>query len=196
LKYKSLELNNIDITRKKRERAVAQQLAAPPFEIRDATPDDVPAIANIWRKGLAVSLGFDAEFLEAESYFARCVSMQSKAFKFWVVTDDAGKILGWESLLPSRANPIMRNFFAEVSTYVDPLCGVHHLGTALIKRATEHADNSSLQYITGIVSTSNGLICHILSKAGFIEVGRIPRSTKEPVAPEAIFFVYVAKGAA
>jgi len=164
----------------------------PPIRLRDATNDDADAIVEIWRKGMSVSLGFGADFPEAEPYFRQCIQEQSDTSKFWVATDHAGKVLGWQSLRPTRANPIMRNLVAESSTYVDHTYETRGVGTALLQIAMQHADRSSLHYVIGYMSTNNSRMRSIVSKAGWVEVGTVPPSRKEPFAPESIFVLYTA----
>jgi L-amino acid N-acyltransferase YncA len=165
-----------------------------PIRLRVATNEDANAIVYIWRKEVASSLGFEIELPEVEPFFCQCIQEQSDASKFWVAIDHVSKVLGWQSLRPTRANPIMRRLVAESSTYVDSSCGIRGVGTALIHMASHHADTSSLQYVTGYISANNSAMRSIVSKAGWIEVGKVPPSMKEPFAPEAIFVIYVAKG--
>jgi hypothetical protein len=82
----------------------AEITPATPIRLRVATNDDADAIVDIWRKGLKASLGFQAELPEAEPYFSQCIQEQSG-----VAIDHVGKIVGWQSLRPTRANPIMRS---------------------------------------------------------------------------------------
>jgi len=161
------------------------------FKLRDTMLEDVSAIADIWRRGTSASLGFEVDFQEAEQYFCQCILEQSDASKFWVATDHAGKVLGWQSLCPTRANPILRNLVAESSTYVDPCCVVRGVGTALIRMASQYADKSSLLYLTGY--SRNIRMRSIVLKAGWIEIGSVPPSTKVPIVPAVGFFIYVAK---
>lgn len=161
------------------------------FKLRDATHEDVGALVDIWRRGTSVSIGFEVDFHEAEPYFCQCVLEQSDASKVWVATDHADKVLGWQSLRPTRANPILRSLVAESSTYVDPCCMVRGVGTALIQMASQHADKSSLLYLTGYVS--NITMRSIVLKAGWIEIGTIPPSAKVPLLRPTGFFVYIAK---
>jgi L-amino acid N-acyltransferase YncA len=168
-------------------------LALDSVRLRRAAVEDLNAIADIWRKGITASLGFDAGFPDIEGYFRECLREESDTSKFWVAKSREGKVIGWQSLRPTRANPILRNLVAESSTYVDLDCGLHGVGTALIHAATRHADASALLYITGYITDGNGAMRSIVSKAGWIEIGKVPSSAKSPRAPEASFWIYVAK---
>jgi L-amino acid N-acyltransferase YncA len=165
-----------------------------PIGLRLATNEDADIITDIWRKGVASSLGFEAELPEVKDYFSQCIQEHSDTSKFWVALDHEQNVIGWQSLRPTRANPIIRRLVAESSTYVDPKYGIHGVGTALIQMASHHADISTLQYLTGYISANNTAMRRIVSKAGWLEVGRVPPSMKAPIAPEASFWIYIAKG--
>jgi L-amino acid N-acyltransferase YncA len=163
-----------------------------PIQIRLATIDDAESIERIWREGSSTSLGFQAGFIETRDYFIQCIQDGSDTFKFWVATDYIGNIIGWQSLRPTEANPIMRNLVSVSSTYVDPCCRIRGVGTALVKQAMQHADESSLHYITACVSTKNCAVIKIAFNLGWQKVGVIPSSSKHPCVPEAISIIYIA----
>lgn len=163
------------------------------FTIREAVEADSSAIFAIWKRGLALSLGFEADQSIDAQYFQRAIESQDSTFKVWVAEDEYGRIIGWQSLMPTRNNPVMRNLVAESSTYCDQSDIHHGIGSRLMATATKHADNCALQYIIGTISEGNQAMRRIVEKAGWKEVGRIPGSKKPPACPDAVFAVYIAK---
>jgi L-amino acid N-acyltransferase YncA len=166
------------------------------YLVREAVDRDWEAIHAIWLSGSTVSLGFAADFPEAATWLRTAVNSQNSIFKFWVAENVGGQIVGWQSLMPTRNNPVMRTLVAESSTYCSLTLGEHGLGTQLIEIASRHADNSPLQYIVGTISEGNAAMRKIVAKAGWKEIGQIPASDKPPACPQAVFVVYVAKAQA
>lgn len=154
------------------------------IRLREATSDDAKVVADIWRRGVAASLGFETAFPDAEIYFLNRIDEQSDTFKFWLAIDATEKVIGWQSLMPTRVNPILRGLFAESSTYVDQHCGIRGIGSALIEKASRHADTCDLHYIVGYISISNVHMRNIVSNAGWVEIGKVPQSLKEPYSPQ------------
>ena len=161
--------------------------------IRQASKRDCHAIFEIWQRGVSASLGFEANFQDGEAYFLQIIKSQDATFKVWVAENTNGKILAWQSLMPTRNNPIMRGLVAESSTYCDLNNNQKGIATQLINVASIHADKSALQYIVGTISEKNAAMRHIVDKAGWKEVGQIPGSNKPPASDSNVFVVYVAK---
>jgi hypothetical protein len=72
-------------------------ISAAPITLRLATSDDATAVADIWQKGVASSLGFEADLPEVEPFFRHCIQERSGTSKVWVATDHVGRVIGWQS---------------------------------------------------------------------------------------------------
>lgn len=160
------------------------------FTIRSATASDLPAILEIWKSGVELSLGMPIAVDDYSKYFESQLRTQCDIFKFWVAESSEKHILGWQSLQPTRNNPVVRPHFAESSTYISPHSRSRGLGTSLIAHALQHASGTQIQYVTAFVSPSNEQSIRIAAALGFDLVGTVPASPKASLKVDLLFYVY------
>lgn len=157
------------------------------LDIRQANINDLDCIVEIFRDGASQSLGFAAEEPDLLGYFKECINSQTNTFKIWVATDNE-KIIGWQSVLPTRVNPFVRPCYGESSTYVT-LSEHKGVATALVEKAMTEASKTKLQYILGYISINNGAMKHIVEKLGWQQVGQIKGSDKNFTSPNVFLYV-------
>jgi L-amino acid N-acyltransferase YncA len=157
------------------------------FKIRQANLNDLTDIIDIFNVGAISSLGVSLKQTNLNDYFRKCIEEQDETFKIWVATDN-NTVIGWQSLLPNRINPLIRPYFAESSTYVLPT--IHKgVATKLLHHAMVEVKNSDLQYILGYISITNGAMIHIVEKLGWAKVGMINGNNKLFKSPELLLYV-------
>lgn len=164
------------------------------YAIRPATLADVEQIFEIWLEGLSQSLGtpFQATQRHRDD-FERVVREQDDDFKVFVAEDVAnGRIYGWQSLVPFRANPLVRGNMAELSAYTRREATRNNVGRDLIFHALRHADQSRLQYVVCYVAKTNERALMIAQRAGFMMVGTLPTMQREPGGPDLAILAYPA----
>ena len=86
-------------------------------------------------------------------------------FGFWVV-EEAGLVLGWQSLLPCTSNPLKRHLLAESSTYVAADTRHRGLGERLLRWALAEAGPGGLQFVLGWVLAGNEPMRRLVSRCG------------------------------
>jgi len=158
------------------------------FFIRQADINDLHDIVRIFEIGAIQSLGFTIEESDLYGYFQNHLISQNDTFKIWVAVY-GDKVIGWQSILPTRVNPFVRPFFGESSTYVEP-SGIKGVATALLKHAMQECSKSQLQYIIGYVSATNAAAKHIVEKLGWELAGDLRGTSKNFETSNLHFYVF------
>jgi L-amino acid N-acyltransferase YncA len=163
------------------------------FNVREARAEDAAEIFAIWKDGLSVAVGSEPIVYVGDhlKYFENLVQTQTEVSKVWVAIRGDKKIVGWQSLLPCRNNPVLRGLMAESSTYVRRKAGVPRLGQLLLAHACQYAARTPLQHIIGFAGTSNRASLRIVRATGFEHIGVVPRSRKKPTTTEVSIYIYV-----
>jgi L-amino acid N-acyltransferase YncA len=161
------------------------------LNIRPATIDDLQSVVALWSSGQKLSIGFVPEEFNVEPYFEQILLTQGERFRIWVAIDSSGEILGWQSLMPCRNNPALRDSFAESSTYVDTSNKVRAVKVmvALIQHAMSHADTANIRYILGFVAESNKTTIRIVEREGWQRLGSLPTSHLGDCTPSVALYV-------
>ena len=159
-----------------------------PATIRAATPEDAEAITEIWRQGLVVAMGFEPPPGDYAAAFRQRLAECDDTFKFFVAVEE-DRILGWVSLTPFRANPVVRELMAEMSAYVrtDRRGNVAH---ELVLHTFAHARRTRLQYVMAFISSTNRPALIRATQMGLKQVGTLPPSPRSP-APPLCYLTYV-----
>ncbi len=160
-----------------------------PATIRAATPEDAEAITDIWRQGLTIAMGFEPPPRDFVAAFRQRLVESDDTFKFFVAKD-GDEIVGWVSLTPFRANPVVRDYMAELSAYVrtDRIRG--GLARDLLVHTLAHARKTPLQYVNCFISSTNRPALMTGAAVGFKQVGTLPESPRSP-APPLCYLTYV-----
>ena len=80
--------------------------------IRPALPADFAPIYAIWLAGIAHSFAGFAHPADLREQFEHNFSSCRPPFGFWVA-EEAGQVLGFQSLLPCTSNPLKRHLLAK-----------------------------------------------------------------------------------
>lgn len=134
--------------------------------IRPATPADFNAIYAIWLEGIAHSFAGFAHPVDLREQFEHTFTSCRLPFGFWVA-EEAGLVLGWQSLLPCTGNPLKRQLLAESSTYVAGGTRSKGVGEALLRRALAEAEARELQFVLGWVLAGNEPMRVLTRRCGF-----------------------------
>lgn len=159
-----------------------------PYNIRRATKDDCAEINRIWCAGQE-DLGVPSNH-DCSGIFAQRVEQQDSVFQVWVAEDDAGNLLGWQSLSPLMSHPVLRHVMAESSTYISPDRRVRGIGRALLSHALRHARDTPLKYVVAFLFADNAGALRITDNLGFKRVGDLPNDYKIKDNHEWMFLAY------
>ena len=166
------------------------------FTIREASVDDLKDIYFYWKEGVEQALAMELDPVQKaiedhyKEEFRQKFDEVDGVFRIWVAEQDE-KVIGWQYLMPYDNNPALRNYTAEISTYVAPdyrECGV---GTALLQHGADHAKQTPLQYIVGHISEENEAIPGIAERVGFKKCGEFPPPLKDPKHSASHIYIYV-----
>jgi L-amino acid N-acyltransferase YncA len=162
------------------------------YLMRDARPDELDEIYEIWRAGMEQH-GYELDPARREKYFAYLKGMmesQDDVFKFWVAEAETGQIAGWQALMPYANNPFSREFGGESSTYVRPSSQAGGVAYILLYHVIAHAKATSLHHVVAFVAEDNKAIEQIGEKlGGWQRVGVIPPSSKPPKRPSMVLHI-------
>lgn len=160
------------------------------IEIKEANINELPMMIEIYNRGMQQPIGSILNTPFIDVIFNEYFSQVDQTFKIWVAVED-GTIVGWQSLLPNRINPVIRSVFAESITCVDPRKGNSGIATQLVQHAIDHARASKIHYIFGYIDTENIGAVKLVEKLGFTQVGRIEGIEKANVAPQMLYVYYI-----
>ena len=158
--------------------------------IRLANNEDFESLFTIWLQGVANSFDtskYDTNYLKDK--LLSTFNKRNGIFNFWVAVDDEGDIQGWQALNKTSYNPFREYKQAESSTYVKIDTRFKGLGKLLLDYVLKEAEKSELHYVIGYVSTSNKAAKRITEETGWLELGIIPKSKKDPLGFDKYFLV-------
>jgi L-amino acid N-acyltransferase YncA len=125
----------------------------PSIGIRWPTIADAEIITDIWCEGAQAGFACAAPGRDAVAeFFRNHLETETGAFGYWIA-EVHGQVIGWQSLLRTRPNPISR--WAHSSTYVSLRNRARGVGRARLAFANTHARDSGISHIEGFVLASN-----------------------------------------
>jgi L-amino acid N-acyltransferase YncA len=160
------------------------------IEIRQARQEDVEEIVDIWQQGLAVAMGYPPPPGDYVRAFGQRLAEQDEVFQFFVAVD-GHDVVGWVSLTPFRANPLVRDYMAELSAYVRTARVRGGVARQLLDHTFAHARRTKLQYIMAFISSANRVALITAAQQGFKQVGTLPPSPKGTPQPPLTYLTYV-----
>lgn len=160
------------------------------MEIREAHINELPVMIEIYNKGLQQAVGSVLHTPFMDVIFNEYFSQVDDAFKIWVAVQD-GNIVGWQSLLPNRINPLIRSVFAESIICVDPQSANSGIATQLLQHAIHHARSQHIHYIFGYIDTCNTHAIKLVENLGFTEVGKINGAEKANIPAQVLYVHYL-----
>lgn len=144
------------------------------IQIRQAHPDDAPAIAAIWISGVPHSFGVPMPpDVDVVAWFNERLTRQTESFGYWVAYH-GGEIVGWCSLQSCRNNPLSERRMGEISTYIAEGASKKGLARFLIRFIVNHAASVGVTYVVGHARAGNATILKLLDSMGWVQVGQMP----------------------
>ena len=114
-------------------------------------------------------------------------------FGFWVA-EEAGQVLGFQSLLPCTSNPLKRHLLAESSTYVAAGEQDRGVGEPLLRRALAEAQTNGLQFVLGYVLAANERVVNMVERCGFASGTNLLIPQQPPFDTTKRLWVYTVPG--
>lgn len=153
------------------------QTTLPPYTIREATEDDVPAILDIYNDAILTSTAiWIEETLDLEDRRAWFDGLVSRGYPVFVAvptSPDASSppILGYTCYGPFHYRPGYR-FTAETSLYLHKTARRSGLGTAMLKHLIDHAiKKGNIHTLIGCMAGDNHGSIALHKKFGFTYEG-------------------------
>ena len=147
--------------------------------IRPMTPDDWPAVAQIYAEGIATGHAtFEAQVPSWEVFDT------SKLTTPRLVLEEQDHVLGWAALSPFSTRPIYRGV-AELILYIAAGAKGRGLGRQLLTALQQEADKAGLWTLTAKILRENGASIALHERCGFRIVGtheRLGLMTHGPLA--------------
>lgn len=101
-----------------------------------------------------------------------------------------GEIIGYQSALPMRNNPLNWQEHALSSTYVKPKHQGSGIGYLLLKKMLERLPQTNINLFFGQTIANNTTMIAIGEKLGFKKIGEIPKSIRTPQTEQLHLYVY------
>lgn len=171
------ETERVVYFRKRIARAPSRASAAPPagITIRDATPDDVGAIAEIYNHYILHTIvTFEEEPVDAAEMARRMQTVRAASLP-WLVAEDAGRVAGYAYATPWKPRAGYR-FTVEISIYLDRQAGGRGLGTALYSRLFELLPTRGIRCVIGGIALPNDASVALHEKFGMRKVAHFERN--------------------
>lgn len=167
------------------------------YTVRQGRPEDAENIHRIWLEGIEASLGSKPKGdLDYEAYFRARLETQSDVFQYFVVENDEGEIVSWQSLSPFRSNPAVAGVMAELSAYASPKHMPGRPTLLGLEELLRFADRSPLHYVVAFIQEQNQKALRLAEHVGLKRIGTFPRSPQAPHMPELAYLVYPCRSSA
>ncbi len=140
-------------------------------DIRDAQPEDLPAITAIYARHVETGLAsFETEPPGEDEMRRRYEAIRAQAFPYLVAERD-GRVAGYAYATLYRTRYAYR-FTLEDSIYVDPACTRAGVGGALLARLVGECEALGARQLVAVIGDSaNAPSIRLHAKAGFETVG-------------------------
>ena len=149
----------------------------PARQVRDARPDDLPAIVRIYNSiipGRMVTA--DLEPITVESRVAWLQAHDPARRPIWVV-EQAGDVIGWLSFDTFYARAAYDGT-AMVAIYLDERFRGAGLGRSLLNRAIQHAPSLGIRVLLGYIFSHNEPSLRLFARLGFDRWAYLPGVTR------------------
>ncbi|GAA4176200.1 N-acetyltransferase family protein [Gryllotalpicola koreensis] len=146
------------------------------YSIRDATPEDLPSVREIYNYYVTNStVTFDDKPMTLRAWRTKYEHIRKAGMPFLVAESPSGQILGYTLVSPWSAKAGYR-YTVENSIYLGPAATGKGLGTPLLKALIEKAREAGIREIIAVIADQGAdasIAMH--KKLGFTEVGRMGR---------------------
>jgi phosphinothricin acetyltransferase len=154
------------------EMNTAANHTASPLVIRDATPDDFPAIAAIYAYHVTNgTASFEETPPAADELLARRAMVLGHGLP-WLVADYDGRVAGYSYATPYRPRAAYRHTI-EDSIYVDEALRGHGVGSALLRALIDRCEAGPWRQMIAVIADPQGGSQDLHRRAGFEVVGTL-----------------------
>jgi phosphinothricin acetyltransferase len=140
------------------------------MSVRDATPDDAPAIARIYNQGIEDRLATLETQLRTPEERAEWLASRSPRHPVLVAVDDDGAVLGWGSLNAFNPRPAY-DHVADFSVYVAREARGRGIGDALLGALEERAVELGFHKLVLAAFPGNAAGMRLYERHDFATVG-------------------------
>lgn len=141
--------------------------------LRDATPEDLPAIDEIYAGEVLHGVAtFDTEPRRTAESLAWFSLLAERGLPLRVAVDPAGRVVGYASLSPWSPRPAY-SISAETSIYVAADRRGQGIGRSLLADLIERAEERPLRLLIARIESSGVASIHLHREAGFRPVGTL-----------------------
>lgn len=146
------------------------------YELRDARPDDLPAVREIYNHYVRNSTVTFDERPVALAQLRRSFERAAKlGLPFLVAQSPSGQLLGYASVQPWREKAAYRHT-VENSIYLSPAATGKGLGRALLAALLERARAAGIREVIAVIADQGADASLAIHRGfGFAEVGRMGR---------------------
>jgi L-amino acid N-acyltransferase YncA len=161
------------------------------YLVRSAELGDLKTIVDIWMAGVEISLGTRPPAAnDYHAYFKRRLNAQNDVFKVFVVENETGDVVAWQSLSPFRSNPAVSGVMAELSAYSSPDHTPGRPTLLGLEETFRFADASPLHYVVAFIAGNNPKALRLAEHLGMQKIGTFPVAPQAPHLPPLAYLVY------
>jgi L-amino acid N-acyltransferase YncA len=146
------------------------------YSIRDATPEDLPDVREIYNYYVTNStVTFDEDRMSLAKWRSKYAHLKKLGMPFIVAVSPGGQILGYALVTPWREKAAYR-FTVENSIYLGAASTGKGLGTALMGALIESSKQAGLKEMIAVIADKGAEASIAMHKRfGFKEIGRMGR---------------------
>ena len=138
------------------------------MRVRDATPEDAPAIAAIYNHYIAGTIvTFEEETIDASEIRTRLAQVRAASLP-WLVADD-GNVAGYAYASPWKTRRAYR-FAVEATVYLDPARTGQGVGSLLYAELFERLHAAGMHVVIGGIALPNDASVRLHEKMGMTKV--------------------------
>jgi L-amino acid N-acyltransferase YncA len=146
------------------------------FEIRDATPRDLPDVREIYNYYVTNSVvTFDEDTMTLREWRAKYAYLAKLNMPFLVAVSPSQQVLGYALVTPWKQKRAYR-YTVENSIYIRPAATGKGLGRALLAALIDRSKQAGLKEILAVIADKGAESSIALHESfGFKEIGRMGR---------------------
>ena len=146
------------------------------FEIRPATPKDLPDVREIYNYYVTNSMvTFDEDTMTLREWRSKYAYLTRLKLPFLVAVSPSGQVLGYALCAPWKQKRAYR-YTAESSIYLRPAATGKGLGRGLLAALLDASKEAGLKQVLAIIADKGAeASLHLHESFGFKEIGRMGR---------------------
>jgi L-amino acid N-acyltransferase len=156
-------------------RATAAYAAHVPVTVRDATPDDLPAIVDVLNVAVGTTTVYSERQYTLDNREAWLAARRERGFPVLVAERD-GAFVGFGTYGDFRDSVALPGYRTTVehSVYVADGHGGAGVGRAIVEALVARAVDAGIHVMVGAIDAENEASIRFHERLGFVEVGRMP----------------------